>query len=71
VIPDRDDPSGDVRSVHEGSGQAALVLGVLLVVVGIAALATLWVHVQWDAVWPLMLIGLGATMVVVATRARR
>jgi phage shock protein C len=71
VIPEGDGSPGDVRGVHVGSGQAAMVLGVLLVLVGIGGLATLWIHVQWEAVWPLILIGLGAAMVVTTTRARR
>ena len=71
VIPEGDGTPGDVRGVHVGSGQAAMVLGVLLVLVGIAGLATLWIHVQWEAVWPLILIGLGAAMVIATTRARQ
>ena len=46
-------------------------LGVLLVLAGIAGLATLWVHVEWAAVWPLILIGLGAAVIVATTRAPR
>lgn len=73
VIPEADGSPGDVgeANAHVGSGQAAMVLGVLLVLVGIAGLATLWIHVSWDAVWPLILIGLGAAMVIATTRARR
>lgn len=71
VIPEGAGEPDDVRGVHVGSGQAAMALGVLLVLVGIGALATLWIHVSWDAVWPLILIGLGAAMIVATTRARR
>ena len=71
VIPDGDGSPGDVHGVHVGSGQAAMVLGVLLVLVGIGGLATLWINVEWEAVWPLILIGLGAALVVATTRARR
>jgi phage shock protein C len=70
VIPEGDGSPGDVRGVHVGSGQAAMVLGVLLVLVGIGGLATLWMHIQWEAVWPLILIGIGAAIVVAATRPR-
>ena len=70
VIPEGDGSPGDVRGVHVGSGQAAIVLGVLLVLVGIGGLATLWMHIQWEAVWPLILIGIGAAIVVAATRPR-
>jgi hypothetical protein len=41
------------------------------VLVGIGGLATLWINVEWEAVWPLILIGLGAALVVATTRARR
>jgi phage shock protein C len=58
VIPEGEGSPGDVGGVHIGSGQAAMVLGVLLVLAGIAGLATLWIHVQWEAVWPLILIGI-------------
>jgi phage shock protein C len=68
VIPEGEGSPGDA---HGTSGQAALVIGTLLVLVGIAGLATVWIHVQWEAVWPLILIGLGAAMVVATTRARR
>src|SRR6187551_242482 len=71
VIPEGDGAPGDVRGVHVGSGQAAMVLGVLLVLAGIAGLATLWLHVEWEAVWPLILIGLGAAVIVATTRAPR
>ena len=70
VVPEGDHSPG-VRGAHVGSGQAAMVFGVLLVLVGIGGLATLWIHVEWEAVWPLILIGLGAAMVVANTRARR
>ncbi len=71
VVPEGDGTPGDAGGVHVGSGQVAMILGVLLVLVGIAGLATLWIHVQWELVWPLILIGLGAAIVVAATRARR
>jgi phage shock protein C len=71
VIPESDGSPGDARAAHVGSGQAAMVLGVVLVLVGIGGLATLWIHVEWEAVWPLILIGIGAAMVVATTRARR
>jgi hypothetical protein len=53
------------------SDQLALLFGAVLVLVGIAGLASVWLHVQGAAMWPLILIGLGATLVVTATQARR
>jgi phage shock protein C len=69
VIPDHDGAPSDTPGAHMASGQAALIFGAFLVLAGIAGLATVWVHVQWEAVWPLVLIGLGAAMVFAATRS--
>jgi len=71
VIPDREGAPGDPALNHVASGQLALLFGALLVLIGLAGFATVWVHVQWEAVWPLILIGLGAAMVFVAARPRR
>jgi phage shock protein PspC (stress-responsive transcriptional regulator) len=71
VIPDHEGAPGDPALDRVASGQLALLFGALLVLVGLAGLATLWVHVEWEAVWPLILIGLGAAMVFVAARPRR
>lgn len=51
-------------------GQGAVVLGALLILVGIAGFANVWLHIEWEQVWPLVLIGLGSVMVV-ATITRR
>jgi hypothetical protein len=45
-------------------------LGALLVVVGIAGFANVWLRIEWEQVWPLALIGLGAVMVVATLRPR-
>jgi phage shock protein PspC (stress-responsive transcriptional regulator) len=71
VIPDREGAPGEPVRDHVASGQLGLVFGAFLVLVGIAGLATVWLHVQWAALWPLVLIGLGAAMVYVASRPRR
>lgn len=53
---------------------AALIIGLftgaLLVLVGIAGFANVWLHVDWNRVWPLVLIGLGAVIVVATLRPR-
>lgn len=69
VVPEADGPLavGD-RSVAPGQG--AIVIGALLVLAGIAGIANVWLHVEWDLVWPFALIGLGAVIVVAATRPR-
>lgn len=70
VLPDHEGASGDPTRPRVVSDQVALLFGALLVLVGIAGLATVWLHVQWDAVWPLVLIGLGAAVLFAATRPR-
>jgi phage shock protein PspC (stress-responsive transcriptional regulator) len=71
VIPDHEGAPGDPALAPVTSGQLALFFGAFLVVVGIAGFATVWIHVEWEAMWPLVLIGLGAALVVTATRPRR
>ena len=71
VIPDHEGAPSDPTHVHVASSQVALLFGALLVLAGIAGLATVWMHVRWEAVWPLILIGLGGALVFTATRARR
>lgn len=71
VIPDHEGAPGDTAHDHAASGQLALLFGAFLVLVGVAGLATVWIHVQWEAVWPIILIGLGAAMVFAASRSRR
>lgn len=70
VIPDREGAPGEPVRDHVAPGQLGLVFGAFLVLVGIAGLATIWMHVQWAALWPLVLIGLGGAMVYVASRPR-
>lgn len=70
VVPDGD---GALAS-HNGTvvpGQTAVVLGALLVLIGIVGFANVWLHVDWDLVWPFALIGLGAVLVVMTARPRR
>ena len=71
VIPDHEGAPSATDGAPVASGHVALLVGVFLVLVGIAGLATIWIHVQWEAMWPLILIGLGAALVVTATRPRR
>jgi phage shock protein C len=71
VIPDHEGVTGDPARTHAASGQLGLLFGTLLVLVGIAGLATVWIHVPWEAAWPLILIGLGAALVFSASRPGR
>jgi len=69
VVPEPGGPEGRAAT-QIAPGQMSLVLGALLVVVGIVGVANTWIHVDWEQVWPLALIGLGAVMVVATIRPR-
>ena len=70
VVPEADGALavGDHPSV--ASGQTAIVIGAFLVLVGIVGFANVWLHVDWDLVWPFAVIGLGAVLMVAAMRPR-
>jgi phage shock protein C len=55
-------------SAQPGAGQLGLLFGALLILAGAAGIATVWLRVSWDAVWPVALIGLGGFIVWVALR---
>jgi phage shock protein C len=54
--------------VGTGGASLALVFGAILVLIGLAGVANEWLRVDWDLAWPLVLIGLGVTVVVAASR---
>jgi len=70
VVPEAADGPVGGPSPSVAPGKTSLVLGALLVIVGVAALANFWLHLDWDQVWPLALIGLGALVIVATVRAR-
>ncbi|HEX2469640.1 MAG TPA: PspC domain-containing protein [Candidatus Limnocylindrales bacterium] len=70
VIPEASDGPVGGPSPGVAPGQTSLVLGALLVIVGVLALANVWLHIDWDQVWPLALIGLGAVVLFATIRAR-
>jgi phage shock protein C len=70
VVPDGDGVAVPGERAAVAPGQTAMVLGALLVLIGIAGFANVWLHVDWDRVWPFALIGLGAVIVVVTLRPR-
>jgi phage shock protein C len=49
-------------------GQAALVFGAVLLLVGVASLVNEWFQVDWNQIWPVVLIGLGAVILAVGWR---
>jgi phage shock protein C len=68
VVPEMDGAPGDM--VAAAPGQMAILFGALLVVIGIAGFANVWLDLDWERLWPLALIGLGAVMVVGTLRPR-
>lgn len=70
VVPEPDGEPADHPTTYVAPAQTALVLGALLIVVGIAGLANVWLRIDWDQIWPLALVGLGAVVVVGSMRSR-
>ena len=69
VVPDGDGaPSAHRAGV--APGQTAIVLGALLILVGIAGFANVWLDIAWDRVWPFALVGLGVVIVAATVRPR-
>lgn len=69
LLPADDMPAA--AGARVGPGQLGIIVGALLIVVGIGGIATVWLHVSWDAVWPIVLILLGAVMLLVALRGHQ
>lgn len=62
---------GDVAAVRPSTGRpgsGALIVGAILVLVGVAGIADTWLHIDWDVTWPLVLVGLGGLLLVLAGR---
>lgn len=53
------------------SGAAGIVAGAVLVVLGVWFLMDRYVDIDWDLVWPVLVIVLGGVLIVGATRRRR
>jgi phage shock protein C len=70
LIPEPESGPGESATRSVTPGQTTLVFGALLVVVGIAGLANVWLHIDWAALWPLSLVGLGAVMVAATIQNR-
>jgi phage shock protein C len=51
-----------------GAGQAALIFGAILILVGVVAFANEWLNVDWNLAWPLILVCLGSLLVLTAVR---
>jgi phage shock protein C len=70
VIPESEGAEAGIRA-DVTPGQWGIVFGALLILLGIAGFANVWLHVEWDQVWPLALIGLGLVIVAATVRPRR
>jgi phage shock protein C len=71
VIPERtsdDLPTGVARAPILAPGRGAIVVGVVLIVAGVAALGNEVLNVDWDVVWPIALIAFGGVIVTAAWR---
>ena len=68
VIPEGTAGATVQRPARVASGGAALLFGLFLIVVGLAAFAREFLQVNWELVWPLALIALGGALLLWAVR---
>lgn len=68
VVPEGAPASGPPATLRVRPGSGGLVFGAILVLVGLAGIANEWLRVDWDLMWPIVLIGLGGLIVVLAAR---
>jgi phage shock protein PspC (stress-responsive transcriptional regulator) len=71
VIPeatDEDRPSGSVVHRRIEPGRGTLIIGALLIIIGVAALANEVYGIDWDVVWPIALIGFGSALLMTTLR---
>lgn len=68
IIPEGEAADGAPARAAVRPGSAGLIFGSILVLLGIAGVANEWLRVDWDLMWPIVLIGLGGVVVILATR---
>jgi phage shock protein C len=72
LIPERQDGTAptatSTTSIGAPTRGAGLVIGMLLVAVGVIALANEFLLVDWDVLWPFVLVALGGGLILVAYR---
>ena len=68
ILPEGEGGLAAGGGVALAPGQAAVVFGALLILVGIAAFADQWLEIAWERVWPLVLVGAGVLLLVMARR---
>jgi phage shock protein C len=70
IVPEAGPGADGYASPSVAPGQLALVVGALPIVAGIAGFANQWLRVDWNQLWPLVLIGMGALLLLAAARRR-
>jgi phage shock protein C len=71
IVPERSGAQAGVSlPANVSSGSATLFLGAVLILGGLAGVANEWLRVDWDLAWPFIAIGLGVSILVLATRRR-
>ena len=70
IIPETEGASAAGDRPAIAPGQTAILLGAVLVLIGIAGFANVWLQLDWERLWPLALIALGGVMVVGTLRPR-
>jgi len=66
-----DAASGPVTRSRIEPGRGTLVVGIVFIVAGVAALANELFAIDWDLMWPAVLIAFGGLMVLLAMRRDR
>ncbi len=62
--------TADTPAKPAGAGNAGIVLGAILILLGTWFLVRQYVRIDWDIVWPVIVIGLGALLIAGAMRRR-
>jgi phage shock protein C len=72
VVSPAVEPAAAATSTHSGAGgQAGVVIGIGLVVIGLWFLLRDYLpEIDWSLIWPLVLVGIGALVLVTSMRRR-
>ncbi len=74
IIPESVDGDAVTAPLAPGwvrPGRGTLIVGIVFVIAGIAALGNEILRIEWDLIWPIALIGLGGSMVVLTAGRER
>ena len=67
VIPDRGTAAvGEIAPL--APGRAAVVFGAILILIGIGSVANQWFQIDWNQIWPVVLVGLGGVILLAGVR---